>query len=80
MTPTLGERAAALLREARLIHARHPRSSFDNVWHTLWLLELTPTQRLQLSLTRGRALAAITSKKATPAGREPPPVRRRRRR
>ena len=45
----------ALLREAKGICARHPRASFDNVWHTLCLLELTPEERLNRSLIRGRA-------------------------
>jgi transcriptional regulator with XRE-family HTH domain len=52
------ERAAALLREARAIRARHPRSSFDNIWHTLWLMEVSPAERLRRSLVRGRASAA----------------------
>jgi hypothetical protein len=55
--PSPSVRAAALLREARRIHARHPRSSFENVWHTLWLLEEAPGERLRRSLTRGRATA-----------------------
>lgn len=52
--PSLDDRAAALVREARKIHARHPRSSFDNIWHSLWLLEVSPDERLRRSLTRGR--------------------------
>jgi hypothetical protein len=51
------ERADALLAEARAIHARHRRSSFDNIWHTLWLLEAAPAERLRRSLIRGRATA-----------------------
>jgi len=50
-------RAAALLSEARRIQARNPRSSFDNIWHTLWLLEATPAERLRRSLVRGRSSA-----------------------
>jgi len=53
--PSLDDRAAALLREARRIHARYPQSSFDNIWHTLWLLEVSPAERLQRSLIRGHA-------------------------
>jgi hypothetical protein len=52
--PSPDARAALLLREARRIQARHPRSSFDNIWHTLWLLEVSPAERLHRSLTRGR--------------------------
>lgn len=48
-------RAKALLGEARRIHTRHPRSSFENIWHTLWLLEASPEERLSRSLVRGRA-------------------------
>jgi transcriptional regulator with XRE-family HTH domain len=55
--PAPEDRAAALLTEARAIHARYPRSSFENIWHTLWLLEATPAERLRRSLTRGRAVA-----------------------
>jgi hypothetical protein len=47
-------RAVALLQEARRIQARYPQCSFDNIWQTLWLLELGPAERLQRSLIRGR--------------------------
>ena len=50
--PSREDRAAALVREARRIHARNPRSAFENIWHTLWLLELSPAERLQRSLRR----------------------------
>jgi hypothetical protein len=30
-------RAKDLLSEARAIHRRYPESSFENIWHTLWL-------------------------------------------
>jgi len=53
--PSLDARARALLREARGIQARNPQSSFDNIWHTLWLLEVSPGERLQRSLSRGHA-------------------------
>jgi transcriptional regulator with XRE-family HTH domain len=53
--PSPEERAAALLREARRIHARNPQSSFDDIWHTLWLLEMSPAERLRRSLVRGHA-------------------------
>jgi hypothetical protein len=51
---SLEDRAAALLREAKRVHARHPKSSFENIWHTLWLLEVSPLERLQRSLIRGQ--------------------------
>jgi transcriptional regulator with XRE-family HTH domain len=54
------ERAASLaaerVREARVICARDPRIAFQDVWHALSLLELTPIERLERSLTRGRAV------------------------
>ena len=53
--PSAEDRATALLREARRIHARNPECSFDNIWHTLWLLEVSPAERLHRSLIRGRA-------------------------
>ena len=56
--PSTDDRASALLREARRVHARHPESSFENLWHTLWLLELSPLERLQRSLIRGRPAAS----------------------
>jgi hypothetical protein len=52
-------RTAALLEEARRIHARHPQSSFENIWHTLWLLEVSPAERLHRSLIRGRATSLL---------------------
>lgn len=55
--PSIAERADALLSEARAIHARHRSASFDNIWHTLWLLEVPPVERLRRSLTRGRPTA-----------------------
>ena len=49
-------RTRALLREARRILARNPGASFDNVWHTLVLLDEPPVERLRRSLLRGQAL------------------------
>ena len=51
------------MREARRIRARNRRSEFENLWHTLNLLELPPTERLVRSLVRGRTI--IASKRAT---------------
>ncbi|MCP3982685.1 MAG: helix-turn-helix transcriptional regulator [bacterium] len=45
------------LREAQRILAADPSTSFENVWHTLCLLELDPIERLNRSLIRGRASA-----------------------
>ena len=51
-------RAEERVREAVAICAAEPLASFDNVWHTLILLELTPLERLNRSLLRGRGMAA----------------------
>lgn len=45
-------------RKAEAICQAHPEASFENVWHSLVLLELPPIERLNRSLTRGRAAAA----------------------
>ncbi len=45
------------LLDARRICEQEPNTTFENVWHTLALLELDPAERLQRSLTRGRAVA-----------------------
>jgi transcriptional regulator with XRE-family HTH domain len=49
------ERAVVRMREIQRIQKRHPTASFDNLWHTLCLLEQPPLERLNRSLTRGRA-------------------------
>ena len=49
-------RAQALLRLAKKIIRNNPRASFENVWHTLMLLEEPPVERLKRSLLRGRAV------------------------
>ena len=49
-------RAQALLRLAKKIIRNNPRASFENVWHTLMLLEEPPIERLKRSLLRGRAV------------------------
>ena len=49
-------RAHAMLRKAQRIVKRNPGASFDNVWHTLVLLEEAPVERLRRSLLRGRAV------------------------
>ena len=53
--PAPDVRSEALLKEARRIQARNPKAAFDNIWHTLWLLEVSPAERLQRSLVRGQA-------------------------
>ena len=40
---------------AQRIASRHPDCSFENVWHTLVLLEASPLERLNAALRRGRA-------------------------
>jgi lambda repressor-like predicted transcriptional regulator len=61
-TEILGESAATMdalaavrLNEARAICAEDSGASFENVWHTLCLLDSPPIERLNRSLTRGRA-------------------------
>lgn len=49
------ELVAARLSKARAICEASPGLSFDTVWHTLVLLELSPVERLNRSLIRGRA-------------------------
>ena len=49
-------RAQALLRIARKVIRKNPGATFENVWHTLMLLEEPPIDRLRRSLLRGRAL------------------------
>ena len=46
-------RSAKRLRSARSICAAEPAASFENVWHTLLLLDMTPLERLNRSLLRG---------------------------
>ena len=43
------------LEQARRIIASAPAAEFQNVWHTLALLELPPVERLNRSLLRGRS-------------------------
>ena len=45
------------LRKARRILESSPGATFENIWHTLCLLELGPVERLNRSLIRGRATA-----------------------
>jgi hypothetical protein len=54
-TPPVQIAAQRRLRVARRVVARNPGCSFENVWHTLVLLEEPPLQRLRRSLLRGRA-------------------------
>jgi transcriptional regulator with XRE-family HTH domain len=49
-------RAQVLLRLAKKVIRSHPQASFENVWHTLMLLEEPPIERLKRSLQRGRGL------------------------
>jgi hypothetical protein len=50
----LPDRIASLLREAEDICRAEPAASFENVWHTLLLLERDPVERLNIALMRGR--------------------------
>ena len=49
-------RTQAMLRKAQRIVRRNPGATFEDVWHTLVLLEEDPVERLRRSLLRGRAL------------------------
>ena len=49
-------RAEAMRRRAQRIVTRNPGAAFEDVWHTLVLLEEDPVERLRRSLLRGRAL------------------------
>jgi hypothetical protein len=51
------DRALERRRKALAVCAAEPQASFENVWHTLILLELAPIERLNRSLIRGRATA-----------------------
>ena len=46
--------ASARVREAREVCEKNPRATFENVWHTLCLLDDSPVERLNRSLIRGR--------------------------
>ena len=50
------ERALDRRRKALGICAANPEAAFENVWHTLILLDLPPLERLNRSLQRGRAV------------------------
>lgn len=45
------------LEEAREICDDSPGASFENIWHTLCLLDVSPLERLNRSLVRGRTAA-----------------------
>ena len=47
-------KAEGRLARAREILSRHPDLDFEDVWHALICLEMTPIERLELALTRGR--------------------------
>lgn len=53
--PPAAARARELLEEARSILAQTPQATFENVWHTLALLDEPPIERLRRSLLRGRS-------------------------
>jgi transcriptional regulator with XRE-family HTH domain len=53
--PAAEWRTRALIRQAIRVVDQHPQASFENVWHTLVLLEEPPVDRLRRSLLRGRA-------------------------
>ena len=52
--PPATARAQVSLAKARTVLARNPGAMFENVWHTLVLLDETPIERLRRSLLRAR--------------------------
>jgi len=54
--PPVTARAEALLAKARTVLDRNPRATFENVWHTLVLLDEAPIERLRRSLLRARTV------------------------
>jgi len=52
--PPVAGRAQAQIQEAAGVLALNPRATFENVWHTLVLLDEPPIERLRRSLLRGR--------------------------
>src|SRR5882724_9776132 len=48
--PPVAGRAQALIREAQSVLVRSPGVTFENVWHTLVLLDETPVERIRRSL------------------------------
>jgi transcriptional regulator with XRE-family HTH domain len=53
--PTEQDGPSTRVDRARRIAALAPSADFRNIWHTLALLELTPVERLERSLLRGRS-------------------------
>jgi hypothetical protein len=53
------DRALERRRKALAICAAEPEASFENVWHALILLEMSPLERLDWSLTRGRGTGPV---------------------
>jgi transcriptional regulator with XRE-family HTH domain len=54
--PPAAARARELLGEARRVLAHAPGATFENVWHTLQLLDEPPVERLRRSLVRARTV------------------------
>jgi hypothetical protein len=53
--PEITWRVQARVRQARSIVSANPGTLFENVWHTLAVLDDSPVERLRRSLLRGRA-------------------------
>ncbi len=53
--PDLAWHVQARVRQARSIVANNPGTMFENVWHTLAVLDDPPIERLRRSLLRGRS-------------------------
>ena len=48
------QRVHRKLALAQRVATRHPDAGFENIWHTLVLLEASPLERLNAALRRGR--------------------------
>ncbi|ANM31326.1 hypothetical protein ABI59_19720 [Acidobacteria bacterium Mor1] len=57
VVPLSQEVIEARLEEARAVCAEFPEANFENIWHVLTLEQLTPLERLNRSLMRGRRVA-----------------------
>jgi transcriptional regulator with XRE-family HTH domain len=55
--PALSVKVLRRLESARAICAADSAASFENIWHSLCLMDLAPMDRLNRSLIRGRAAA-----------------------
>ena len=60
--------ARARPKRAQVVCEAEPEASFENVWHTLILLEESSLERLNRSLIRGRAITVQRQGNRVPRG------------